>query len=333
MIDPIVSEHLRNIQFDFNNKSEFTRIMLAMSEPRSLDQPVKQISLKSTIPLRQCSIASLFQSYYNDCVFNANAGQYSLTLPNGTRIISKVSYCVLKSLLYMCTGKDAKLCRASAETFVGIAAAGSGALSDDALYEFVKQPSDNYYASTLRTAILSVAFSNTEALYYWRKVADCGGYYKTAIAAGEEYIRKNNIAKEKDLNKVLQTAYKEAKTDKKWMGQLLKKIPSKQLIGMMWLTYPDNPAVMKPDDEDSGFIYDAGKTKVICAMDLGALIEEYLPERLEDYQSISVDPKIASRVRAELSKGGVDVRRVRESEDWNEGAMHIGLAGDLYVCC
>lgn len=301
-LDVITSNHLYQIGYDSIPGTDLLKMNEIMAKPRVLDKPVHQLKLSYSGQIESCGIKEKFRFYYNECYTAQDITDYVIQLPQGPRRLSRSVYSTLKALLFLSTGRDEELCKASATMFVDIATAGNESVEDKDLYEVVTTKAGEYYTDTLHDAIVSAVFSSSEVLMYWRKISDCDGYYTTAIDAGERYIKEHGVTSTKELDKILSTAYKEAKADKKWMSMLLKNVPSKKLVGMMWLLYPQDSSVIEPGSASSdGFMTQENAMRMLCTMSKGEVILSFVYPALSRRQRVAVPKELLEAFRRILA--------------------------------
>lgn len=349
MRDAITSNHLHEMGFDFKDMKVLSEIDRIEALPRVLDKPIKVMNLKRSNETPVCSIGSYMTAYYNDNYGTDNVSEHFISLPQGNRPISKSTCCVLKSLLYLSTGKDTLLCKAAAELFVAIATTGSGPVTDELLYEVVSRKTNDYYTRALCESVLASVYSNTEVIMHWRQIAECGGWYENAIEAGEKYINEMKIMDIKTLDKLLAAAYKAVKANKKWMSLLMKNVPTKPLIGMLWILYPNNPSVLEPSKaSDAGFLNPDKSLQICCALSLDDLVDNHIYAILQSDRNVSVNTVLAERVKQLVIRLYMKENRCTEEEavmrfngdrgiiiptdEEDVGAEHVKKIGNMYVC-
>lgn len=256
-MDPILVRNLRRMNFDFSNQMEYMKITATESLTRVLDKPPKPIDLKIHLTGSTFSITDTIARYCEEILSSTGAADYCIELPNATRRLSASAYAVLKSLLFLCTHYDEALAKAASEMFISIASGGAGDIDDQSLYETIDSIKlSDYYKTSLVNGIKQAVFRDSDIVMHWRSVSACGGWYIHAIKAGEDYIKRNPELTVKALDKELSEAYKEAYKDKKWMSLLVRKVPTKPLIGMMWKLYKESPEVMVPSPASAFMSFD-----------------------------------------------------------------------------
>ena len=347
MKDYVTINHLRDIGFDFSDASTISKINTIENLPRHLDKPPKQIVLKSECNLGNCSVMETFLSYYLEISGNTPQGELRLDLPKESKQLEKVPYATIKSLLYLCTHKDEALAESASKIFRAIVLCDYEHVTDDVLYEIIKSyKQSGYYEKELINAISKSAFHNSDTLLHWRMVSACGGWYANAVKAGEQYIADRPDLTAAQLEKELSAAYKEAIKDKEWMSLLVKKIPTKQLIGMMWILYPDDRSVIEPSGS-SGFMDLSYRTRTVRSLSLRHIVESYIWEALQRKETVSVDECIADEVMtctasyycektgcflqdamSEISAGEHCLLRGESGRS----TLHISKECDTYVC-
>ena len=242
------------------------RIELLRKQPRHLDSRPKVLKLQHLNPTTQYGITQQFILTYNAIQEELKEQPCSINL-NG--IISQCDYipfCVCKSLILMGITKDknlADICSALFKKILGSISRQTDhgvVISKDALETFIGTiQTHNDYSRALVNGICFAAFPKQYLKLYWRQISYCGnGYYTNAIKAGERYLDSHtDVNSTKALDKVLITAYNDAKKDKAFLHCVDATVATKPLIGMMYLTFLDDNTIFQLKDnvkDEEGFM-------------------------------------------------------------------------------
>ena len=222
-----------------------SRIIALQSAERTLDGPPKVIHLRHLSPTTQYGIQQIYMANYAACQDLVTEDKCQIDLNGTTAYCDVTAFLAIKALILTGISKDPDLSIAccsmfkkmigtmSQETTTGML------ITTKSLEDFVStfKPT-TYVGNCLINGIRISAFPQKYLTIYWRQIAFCGkGLYEAAIKAGEEYLSAHQeISNETGLAKVLNDAYAEAKKDPHFMACLAPGVPTKPLIGMMYLT-------------------------------------------------------------------------------------------------
>jgi len=223
-------------------------------EERHLDGPPPTIRLSHKNVSDVYNIAQSFISMYN-YIQNETPNQLCTIDLNGTSAqCDYVPFIALKTLITLSITSDQQLSKICINLFKKLLSGTSVqtdhgiVITQETFEEYIsKLQLLTYYGQEILRGIRYAAYPSTYLLIYWREISFCGeDRYENAKFEGERYIiHHTEIENEKDLDDVLNKAYAEAKSKKTFLQSFNTKDVPKPLIGMMYLTFLNNPDVFK----------------------------------------------------------------------------------------
>ena len=225
---------------------------LAMNTDRHLDRAPKPITLRHINPNTQFDITNSYTSLYNTVVKDFPEQQCYIELNGVTASCDYIPFVCVKSLLLSGLCKDpllSKTCLAMFKRLVGTASMqtdhGIVITTDSFQLALSNLNIVTHYAHSIMKGIRTCAFPQSYIKMYWNEIAHVNVTpYKNACKVGEQYLAAHKeINTEEKLNELLRDAYNTAKKKKDFINTIDTTNTSKELIGMMYLTFLNNPEV------------------------------------------------------------------------------------------
>lgn len=245
MRDPVVRNQLRKQNFDFSNTEEMVRYEAFEMMPRILDKEPCKLTLNRIDTTTTWGMKDVFKALYAQVMSDLNDPCCRLEFEGHNKTMDRQVFGVLKSLLLFGTTPEYELSHACFVVFNAIISCVSHHITVSCLYgalDSVKK--EDYCITQIKDAISDLLFSDGGTVHKWRQMAKCEtGFYGKALILGEQYIKEHNITA-KELPKVLKEARSAAKQDKAFMKQLLRGVPSPDMIGMLYLLKDEHPEAL-----------------------------------------------------------------------------------------
>lgn len=253
MKDPVVLQQLRDKGIT-PTESDLLRYEAVERKPRVLDDVpprIKVMRMDNPVP---CGMSAQFIETYNESVSTIQEEVYFVDIEGRGQIqLDAKVFHVLRTLILSNISFSEELSQACADLFKTVTLCGSNPVTEGKLYSILNEyKTTNYSEKTIIETILGLCFSDNGTVLLWNNMAQSDGYYMYAIKRGAEYVKQNNMS-EKDLKQFIREKGKSAKEDKEFMSKLIKGIPTKALIAMIYELRDDEKMFSASNVED-GFM-------------------------------------------------------------------------------
>lgn len=247
MKDIVVIQNLKARGFAFDDISEMLRYEAMETKPRVLDKEPKRLTLRkaSETPIFGCKQELII--VYNELLESTNGDLFTLDLNNIQRYCDKEVFVVLQALIRHSMTYVQNIAVACYEVFRVIATADFDTLTKERVYGVLQnlQPTE-YYAKQVHEAVRFCLFGENPVVPYWKQKAKFNGLYRNAFNKGCEIVEER-CETEKDVDKLLRDAYRDAKADKNFMKETYTDGISKEMVGMLYLLKDVDSAYLDPD--------------------------------------------------------------------------------------
>lgn len=256
MRDPIVLQALREKGVELDDMLR-QRYEAMEHKPRILDSPPGKIKLARVKDPAEYGIAVQFKELYNQAYGTVDSEIFYIDVGGVKKIVLDANvYYALRALIIQNMALSEQLAFACGNLFKAIALhAGENTevVTEQNMYDVLKSYKAETYAETvLVRAVQETCFSQNSTVMLWRSLAASDGYYMYAIHKGEEYV-ESSLKSDKDLKEFIRVNYKAAKADKDFMKRLIKDVPSKALIAMIYFLREDEK-MFTESNERLGFM-------------------------------------------------------------------------------
>lgn len=256
MRDPIVIQQLRERGVELDEALS-QRYEAMERRPRVLDKPPGKLKMTRVQDPEEFGIAAQFKDLYNQSYGTVDTEMFYLDIGDVKRVIldEKVYY-TLKALIIQNMSMSEEVATACGNLFRDISThngEGRDVITEQSMYEVLRnRKAETYAESVLIKTINELCFSVSSTVLAWRDMASSCGYYQYAIKKGESYITDQNMT-DKELKAFVKENYKAAKEDKAFMKRLVKDIPSKAVIAMIYFMRGDEK-MFEESSENLGFM-------------------------------------------------------------------------------
>jgi len=256
MRDPIVLQQIRDKGIVLDDALRQRYEALERS-PRILDKPPGKLKIARVKDPVEYGIAAQFKELYNQYYGTVDAEMFYMDVGGVHQVIldEKVYY-TLRALAVQNMSYSDELSFACGSLFTAISTYNGenrDVITEQNMYEILKARNPETYAeNTLIQTINELCFSVSSTVLAWRDMSKSYGYYQYAIHKGEDYIVQNNMS-DKDLKTFIKENYKAAKADKDFMKRLVKDIPSKAVVAMIYFMKEDEK-MFEDTSENLGFM-------------------------------------------------------------------------------
>lgn len=256
MRDPVVLQQLRDkgVELDDMMRQRYEAIERS---PRVLDKPPGKLKIARVKDPVEYGIAAQFKELYNQSFGTVDTEMFYLDICGARRIIlDERVYYALKALVIQNMSLSEQVSCACSNLFKGIAMhAGehTEVVTEQNMYTVLKNwKAETYAEKVLVQAINETCFSTSSTVLAWREMSASDGYYQYAIHKGEQYITEQNMS-DKELKEFIRDNYKAAKADKDFMKHLMKDVPTKAVIAMIYFMRKDEK-MFEESSENLGFM-------------------------------------------------------------------------------
>lgn len=256
MRDPVVLQQLRDkgVVLDDMMRQRYEAIERS---PRILDKPPGKLKIARVKEPAEYGIAAQFKDLYNQSYGTIDSDIFYIDICGVKRIIlDERVYYTLKALLIQNLSLSEQLSCACSNLFKGIAMhAGESTemVTEQNMYSVLQSWKPETYAEkVLIQAINETCFSTSSTVLAWREIAASDGYYLYAIRRGEQYIVENQLS-DKDLKEFIRSNYRAAKANKDFMKRLVKDVPTKAVIAMIYYMREDEK-MFEESTDNLGFM-------------------------------------------------------------------------------
>lgn len=256
MRDPVVLQqiHDKGIVLDDALRQRYEALERS---PRILDKPPGKLKIARVKDPTEYGIAAQFKDIYNQSYGTVDTEMFYMDIGGARQVIldEKVYY-TLKALIVQNMSYSEELSCACGALFTSIASCNGenrDVVTEQNMYEVLKARTPETYAEeVLIKAINELCFSVSSTVLAWRDMSQSCGYYKYAIRKGEEYVVESGMT-DKDLKVFIRDNYKAAKADKDFMKRLVRDVPSKAVIAMIYFMKEDEK-MFEDTSENLGFM-------------------------------------------------------------------------------
>lgn len=256
MRDPIVIQQLREkgVELDDMLRQRYEAIE---HTPRVLDKPPGKLKIMRVKEPVEYGIAAQFRDLYQQSYGTVDTEMFYMDI-GGVRkvILDEKVYYTLKALIIQNMSMSEEVAVACGTLFRDISTYNGenrDMITEQAMYEVLRDRKPESYAEgVLIKTINELCFSVSSTVLAWRDMSNSCGYYQYAIRKGEDYIVEQDMD-DKTLKAFIRDNYKLAKADKEFMQKLVKDIPSKAVIAMIYFMREDEK-MFEESSENLGFM-------------------------------------------------------------------------------
>ena len=238
-----------------------SRIYMIKKEPRHLDKAPSKFKV-STIGFQKVyGIAETFAEVYNSVYVKIdNTKDCKVILNTSEAVVDKVPFACLKTLIMMNINTDPELSKTCVVLFQKIlektsrqSIDGIVHITTDAFHDtLMNMRVSTVYASSLIKGIFLCAYPKDYRARVWNDLLDVSSdRYQNLREIGVQYLEQHpELEIEEDIRTALNKAYKDALKVKGFCSKLAKDL-SHEAIGMVFLTFMNNPEVFTEFDKTS----------------------------------------------------------------------------------
>lgn len=258
MRDPVVLQALREKGVELDDMLR-QRYEATERKPRVLDSPPGKLKLARVKDPVEYGIAAQFKELYNQAYGTVNSEIFYIDVGGVKKIVLDANvYYTLRALIIQNMSMSEQLAVACGNLFRAIAmhnGENTDIVTEQNMYDVIKSyKADTYAETVLLRAIQETCFSQKGTVMLWRNLAASDGYYMYAIHRGEEFV-ESRLMSDKDLKEFIRVNYKAAKADKDFMKRLIKDVPSKALIAMIYFLREDEKMFTESESSEKlGFM-------------------------------------------------------------------------------
>lgn len=250
MKDEVVVASLRKRGANINDMQEILRYEAIERQPRHLDKAPKRLSFVKAESIETYGCCSEFIMRYNDLRDQSKLEQATIDMHGHVRLCDVEVYLALKALIEQGFTNTEEIAMACFDVFKALMTAPGDVLTIGSVYSVISKPiSDNYYVKELVNGLRVCLFNEKAPVLHWISLCESVGCYNKAIELGRDVISRN-CKTEKDVEKFLRPIYKEASSDKEFMGKIYKPAANKWLIPMIYILQTEHPEVLDSSSPD-----------------------------------------------------------------------------------
>lgn len=253
MRDPVVLHQLQSKGIQLSDE-EMLRYDAIERKQRILDSAPPRIKMQRMDNIVPRGIAAQFADTYNEAVNTVDTEVFYVDINGQHKVLvdEKVFY-VLRSLVIQNVSMSEEVSVACSELFKAIVLCGEDVVTEQRLYDIVTgYKAENYSAKVILEAIFDLCFQKNSTVMLWKSLAQSDGYYQYAIKRGTEYVQSENMT-EKELKQFIKENGKLAREDKDFQKKLVKGVPTRALIAMIYY-FREDEKMFEASFESAGFM-------------------------------------------------------------------------------